>query len=327
MITASDFVSIPYTSDMTQGGIAYACKSLHYTYNRMGSSAFKRLQRIVAGVAVELAFRRHLAQEEIPYDNLGATPFTDPDRYDIAIGGRRCDIKSFLITSKERIREIRGNPSQLEGAQALVPADQIATTRLNNEDIYIFAFLTALLTPNQHALEKAIQADQPIYLIHPLPKKWARPQKWQSLGKMAVKSNCTKPIKIELGGQNKEHTSLSEHLILKPKKRKTSRDEFFALHYLYTPNLPDGSIGIHSATLDETQIIDPLQWGNIWIYGMNCIFTGYITHKDFRLKAKHLPAGSRVFQYPRTSTPNLAVSINDLHPLKNLFDQAKSWKK
>jgi hypothetical protein len=299
MVSATDFITIPYTLDMTQGGIAYACKSLHYTYNRMRSSPFKRLQRIVAGVAIELAFRRYLSQNNIPHNNLGATPFTDPDRYDIAI----------------------------EEAQALVPSDQIASTEMKDEDIYIFAFLTALLTPNQHTLEKAIQAEQPIYLIYPLPKDWARPQKWHSLGEISIKSNCTKSIKIELGGQNKEHTIQSEQVILKPLKKIKNQVEFFALHYLYTPNLPDGSIGIKCDTLDDLQIIEPFQWGNIWIYGMDCIFTGYITCKDFRRKAKHLPSGSRVFQYPRTSTDNLALPTKDLYPLKGYFDQAIAWKK
>jgi len=99
MITASDFLQLPYTPDLTEGGIAYAIRSLPYTYDRMGGSPYDRLRRIVAGVAVELAFRRHLSQQDIPYDVKGATPFTDPDRYDVSLGGHRCDIKSFIISN------------------------------------------------------------------------------------------------------------------------------------------------------------------------------------------------------------------------------------
>ena len=93
MITASDFVHIPYTPDLTEGGIAYANRSLPHTYDRMGGSQFDRLRRIVVGVAVELAFRRYLAQQNIPFDIKGATPFTDPDHYDVSLGGHRCDIQ------------------------------------------------------------------------------------------------------------------------------------------------------------------------------------------------------------------------------------------
>src|SRR5512145_1397877 len=116
MVSASDFIHLPYSRDLTEGGIAYAVRSLPYTYNRMGGSAYERLRRIVAGVAVELAFRRYLSEHEIPFDVMGATPFTDPDHYDVSFAGRRCDIKSFLISHREQIRAMKRNPQILLNA-------------------------------------------------------------------------------------------------------------------------------------------------------------------------------------------------------------------
>src|SRR3990172_12678940 len=106
MLTPSDFLRIPFTTDLTEGLIAYAIRSLPYTYDRMGGSPFNRLRRIVAGVAGELAFRRYLSEHNIPFDVKGATPFTDPPRHDVSLGGHRCDIKSFLITYREQITEM-----------------------------------------------------------------------------------------------------------------------------------------------------------------------------------------------------------------------------
>src|SRR6266540_6212568 len=126
MISTNDFLRLPYTPDLTEGGIAYAIRSLPYTYDRMGGSPFNRLRRIVAGVAVELAFRRYLSEYEIPFDVKGATPFTNPDRYDVSLGGRRCDIKSFLITYRGQISDMRQNPQIVLDAPALVPSDQHA---------------------------------------------------------------------------------------------------------------------------------------------------------------------------------------------------------
>jgi len=326
MLTSSDFITIPYTPDMTQAGIAYACKSLHFTYNRMGTSPVKRLQRIVAGVAVELAFRRLLAAKQIPHDNLGATPFTDPDRYDIAIGGRRCDIKSFLLTHKERISQVRQQPANLLEAQALVPLDQIKADRGTDDDIFIFAFLNALLTPNQATLKKALAAEQPVYLIYTLPKHWARPQAWQPLGALTLKSNASQLLKIELNGQDPMRSPQKEQFILRPGKRVTARKTFFALNSLHSPQHADGQIGIHSPVLNETRVIQPLDWGNIWVYGMEINFCGYMPRGEFRQKAETLPAGSRVFQYPRTRTPNLSLPMKALYPLSELFQQAKVWK-
>ena len=73
-----------------------------------------------------LAFRRYLSEQNIPFDVKGATPFTEPDRYDVSLGGRRCDIKSFLITYREQISEMRRNPQIVLKAPALVPSDQHA---------------------------------------------------------------------------------------------------------------------------------------------------------------------------------------------------------
>jgi len=325
MITEKDFITLPYTPDMTQAGIKYARKSLAYTYDRMGGNRFKRLRRIVAGKAVELAFKRHLNNAEIPHDMLGSTPFTDPDHYDIAIGGRRCDIKSFMLTHKKRIREVRKAPQRLLGAQALVPVDQIKSDQLTDDDIYVFAFLTALLTPNQDALIKAVAAGQPIYMIHTLPKKWARPDSWGSLGELAVKSNMANSLKLEFGGQGAEHKFQSEHLMLHPQTRMAAKQQFSALSYLYTPNFPDGTIGLHSSVIDDIYLVDPLDWNNIWVYGMEIIFGGYITRGEFRQNATRLSVGSRVFQYARTRTENFTLPIQELHPLNELFERAKDW--
>src|SRR5574338_455797 len=202
MIGVSDFIHLPYTSDLTEGGIAYAVHSLPYTYNRMGGSSHERLRRIVAGVSVELAFRRYLAEQEVPFDVMGATPFTDPDRYDVSLGGRRCDIKSFLITYRDQITEMKKNPQVVLKAPALIPSDQHAAEGHSDHDIYLFAFLSGLIAAAKEDLQKVIAAGQPHYLIHTMPEDWARPLIWSPLGRLAIKSEAEAAITLELGGQD-----------------------------------------------------------------------------------------------------------------------------
>jgi len=325
MITAPDFLTLPYTPDLTQAGIAYACKSLPYTYDRMGGNLYQRLRRIVAGVAVELAFIRHLNERAIPHDLCGATPFTDPDRYDIAIGGRRCDLKSYMLTKKERISQIRKKPQALLEAQALVPADQTASDHLADDDLYIFAFLNALVTPDPGALALALGAGQPACLIHALPNTWSRPREWSGLGKLALKCDTSGPVTVELGGQNRERKFQTETITLNPRVRTEARGEFHTLGYLHAPGLPDGPVGIHSPILQETRLVDPGEWENIWVYGLEIRFTGYLPRGEFRARSVRLPAGSRVFQYQRTRTENYALPIRELRPFGELFERARSW--
>jgi hypothetical protein len=327
MLTPADFIRLPYTPDLTQAGIAYACQSLHYTYDRMGGDRFARLRRIVAGKAVELAFKRLLEARQVPYDLLGTTPFTDPDRYDIAIGGRCCDIKSFMLSHKRQIRQVRRNPAMLLEADALVPTDQVASDHLNDEDLYIFAFLLALITPNQRTLSQAQVARQPIHLIYPTPKAWARPERWKSLGTLALKSNTSAAITLELGGQSSHHGFQTEQITLKPRQRATCQVDFYSLSYLQIPEMPDGVIGVHSPGLQATLLVEPLEWGNIWIYGMEIVLAGYLPRGEFRHTARLLPANSAAFQYRHTRTENLALPVQQLQPLETFFERARQWTK
>jgi hypothetical protein len=326
MLTPSDFLHLPFTTDLTQGGIAYAIRSLPYTYDRMGGSPFDRLRRIVAGVAVELAFRRHLSQRDIPFDVKGATPFTDPDRYDVSLGSHRCDIKSFLISNRQQISSLRTQPELLLKAPALVPLDQYAADGHREDDLYLFAFMTCLLAASQGDLRKALDAGQPAYLVHTMPKDWTRPQVWQPLGPLALKSESDETLSVEIGGQAEGREFLTREVKLPPRPRVKIEDRFFALSSVHVHNLPGARLGIHSPAMGEPYIIDPFGWGNIWVYGLEIILTGYIPREEFRRRSNLIQAGSRVFQYAKTRTKNLAVPVADLKPLGRLFEQVRAWE-
>lgn len=325
MISTSDFIHLPYTRDLTEGGIAYAVRSLAYTYNRMGGSPYDRLRRIVAGVAVELAFRRYLAEQNIPFDVLGATPFTDPDRYDVSLGGRRCDIKSFLITYREQIAEMKRNPQIVLNAPALVPSDQHAAEGYSAYDIYLFAFLSGLIAASQEDWKKVIAANQPHYLIHAMPESWTRPAKWNSLGVLVLKSESEATQTIELGGQVEGREMRSRRVEVPPRTRVKLDEGFFSLAYVHSRTQPDGRIGIHSPALQETHLIGAMDWGNIWVYGMDILLAGYLTREEFSRNASPILPGSRVFQYDRTRTKNLAVAVSELKSLSELFERVQQW--
>ena len=280
MISSSDLLHLPYTRDLSEGGIAYAIRSLAYTYNRMGGSPYDRLRRIVAGVAVELAFRRYLSEHEIPYDVKGATPFTEPDRYDVSLGGRRCDIKSFLITYREQISKMRRCPNIVLQAPALVPSDQHAGDGHLDSDLYLFAFLPGLIATSQDDLKKVIAANQPHYFIHAMPESWARPSKWHPLGRLALKSESDETQIVEIGGQDERREMRSRLVEIPPRTRVELENGFFSVSYLHIKSMPNARIGIHSPTRNETYLIGGLDWGNIWVYGMDEIMR-LICRNDF----------------------------------------------
>lgn len=337
MVTANDFIYLPYTDDLNWAGVAYACRSLHYTYNRMQAGslnqgrdqkftqAYNRLERIISGKAVELAVRRHLIEVNVPFDNLGDTPFTDPDRYDISLGGRRCDLKSHLVLNPKLIQNIQHQPALLLQASALVPENQAVSRLLNENDVLIFAFVTACLAENYIAAQARQARGLPVYWMHLLPGEWGVVSPWSSLGEIALKSELEPILNIELGGQGQDHRFLSEQVTLPARQRMTAHHDYHTLLYLHIDPYPQGRVGISSARLGQSHLIQAVDWVNVWVYGMQIILVGYITRREFNRQANRLPVGSRVFQYSRTRTPNLAVPISALQPLDDLYRQVRTW--
>ncbi len=326
MIASPDFIKIPYTPDLTEGGIAYATRSLPYTYDRMGGSLYSRLRRIVGGVAVELAFRRYLGEQGVPFDVKGATPFTEPDRYDVSLGNHRCDLKTFIISKRNQITSMRRNPGLTLRAPALIPEDQFEAGNHTDQDLYLFAFLLGLTTNSPEDIQKAVEADQRIYLIHPLRADWSRPQIWAPLGRLALKSECAAPLNVEIGGQDAERNFITEKLTLEPLQRVFAVNNYHSLAYIHTAAIPEARVGLHSPRQGEIYLIQPHEWGNIWIYGMEVWLTGYLAHEEFRRKASTIYAGSRVFQYSKTQTKNFSVPVADLRPLTELFERVREWE-
>ena len=331
MISASDLIHLPYTRDLTEGGIAYAVRSLPYTYKRAGShhkgviSLYDRLRRIVARAAVELAFRRYLAEQNIPFEVRGAAPFTDPNQYDVSLGGRRCDIKSFFISYREQIAEMKRNPQVVLQAPALVPSDQHAAEGNSDTDLYIFAFLSGVIAASQADLQKAMEAGQPYYLIHAMPEAWTRPGQWHPLGELVLKSGSVETQIVEIGGQD-QRRELRTHVAEIPPRTRVKIDEgFHSLSHLHVKSVMNARMGIHSPALQETHIISVMDWGNIWVYGIDILLAGYLTREEFNRRARSILPGARVFQYEKTRTKNLAVTISELHPISDLFEHVRNW--
>jgi hypothetical protein len=74
---------------------------------------------------------------------IGATPFTDPDRYDVSLGRRRCDVKSFIIYQKPEISRIARTRTGCLAAQPSCPTTNWLPNTCRDKDVYVFAFVTA----------------------------------------------------------------------------------------------------------------------------------------------------------------------------------------
>lgn len=323
MLSHSDFLRLSYTPDLTEGGVEFALRSLAYSYEREGRSPYGRLRRLVANVAVEVAFRRYLSQNGIPFDVKASTPFTDRERFDVVLDGRRCDIKSFLISHREQIKQIRQNPAVLLDAHALVPSDSHAGDGHSYNDIYLFAFMNGLVAASQADLQKAIAKQQPHYLVHVMPMTWRKPVTWIPLGTLTLKSESAEELIVEINGQDEAREMKRKVVSLPPGVKITLGESFHSITALRVRRVPEARVGIRCEGLNEAHLIAPYEWSNIWVYGMDLFMVGYATYEEMGQRAMLLQPNSKTFQYERTHTKNLALPVSRLKPIKKLLDARK----
>jgi len=106
MITTNDIVKLPVKEDSLKVGLDYALISWTSTFNRMGKpNPYKRIEKILLGVAAENEFIEYLKKQHIKYELKGRTRWYEVDRYDIGINGTPVDIKAnFLDLSSAHIQ-------------------------------------------------------------------------------------------------------------------------------------------------------------------------------------------------------------------------------
>ena len=119
---------------------------------------------------------------------------------------------------------------------------------------------------------------------------------------------------------------MTAQLELPPRQRVLVDQPFYSLAYVHTGRLPEARLGLHSPVRGEAYIVQPNAWGNIWIQGEQVLLAGWLTHEDYRRKAKVLNAGAPTFQFDHTRTKNLLVPMAELNPLGILLKRVCAWE-
>jgi hypothetical protein len=327
MLTKTDLIRLAHTPDLTEAGILYACQWLTRSSRNLGASPYGFLRRKIGQVTVELAFRRWLTECHIPFNTLKMEPFSDPHQHDLSLGGRRLHLNSYLLSKRDQVRSMQQDPAGLLQAAALVPHDQFVSAAQTGKDIYLFAFLLALTATSQADRRRLEVTENPHYFLAVLPKNWSRPDSWMPLRPLVLKSDSDLPVTVELGGLDAERNFSSIKILLQPRTRTIVSDEFYSLAYLHVLDHPKACLGIHSPILQpQAHILQPVEWSNLWVYGMDIWLTGWMSHDEYRRRSVLLPAGVHTTQFSRTRYKNLSLPMTDLHPVEELFEQVRSWQ-
>lgn len=318
-LSASDLVRLPYTPDLTEAGILSTCRWLAGTSERLGTNPYALMREKIGQVAVELAFRRLLTQQQVSFQTLEQVPFTDPHQHNLSLAGHRLHLNTTLLTRRGQIRSLRAEPGELLEASTFVPLEQFMQAGQTNHDIYLFAFVLALTAVSQGDQTRIESRGQSHYhLCHPAGS-WSRPNVWAPLQPMSLKSEADHPVTIELGGQNAERKFITERMQLLPSTRSLPDKGFHSLAYIHSLDRPSSRLGVSSARFPLAWSIAPTDWGNIWLYGLETWLAGWLTHAEYRHRAVILAAGQETFPYSRIREKSLCVPMQELRPLRELF--------
>jgi len=142
MVKAGDLILLAYTPDLTAAGIAYVGQQLAHTTVHNPRYNHITLRQMVVDKAVELAFRRYLDEQGVPYTTVPGTSFTSHASFHLVLGGWRCTIRSSWVDDPESAQQVNAHPECLLDAAALVPSERIVAWIPGEKDLYIFAYVT-----------------------------------------------------------------------------------------------------------------------------------------------------------------------------------------
>jgi hypothetical protein len=320
LITRDDIFTVELTEKMILDAVHYAEKSLHYTFNRMGSgNLYDRVRNIVKGLIMEAAFKRLLDVHQVKYDLLGNTHWTKKDRYDVGLNGHKYDIKGFFINDQWRVTEILKDPGWLLDCSALVPSDQVNAKSLKDDDVYVFPFMIGEVErtndPDLFTLNRFR------YLVHLFwDYAWIKNADWKSLGSLRIQSKTQSELKLRIGGQGANQEIVIEEIILQPKAEVITRNEFFTVLFAQVSGIPSTDVTISCAANKKSESITRRDWGNIWVYNSVVYFTGYMRKGDFRQRSVEIPRYyKKCKQYGETKTVNRMLPIIELNPLSHIL--------
>ncbi|MBN2044650.1 MAG: hypothetical protein JW757_06500 [Anaerolineales bacterium] len=313
---AEESIHLPYSPDLAATGVQEVLYSLTHPARHLFFHSFDAMRLRAANNIVSLAFRRYLADQDVPHQFAASLSFTEADRYELSIGGRRCIPVAQLVCGDQT------------GEEMLYLLDQHGRTMYRDVDIYLFFYLFGSVTRSRDETDAALFSGQPVCLVHQTPESWASPEHWDGLGRLVVKSDSSAKVNLGLHGLDQQRGYRRYAVAVPPRKRIVVESSLHALGAVTTQTYPTGPVGLFSPILDDLHLIYPHTWGNIWVYGQKITGLGYITKANFDRQVRKLSGSELASPNPCLGEEEtLCIRRSALTPLEDLFQRAREWMK
>jgi hypothetical protein len=279
-------LSLPYTPDLSEAGAVQVTRQWMRLGWRSRPPDFNALRQLAAQAATEIAFIRYLSNQDIAHEVIASSASRWPASA-LRLGGRPVYIHGHL--ARQRMGQATLNGDLLAGTQAA-------------EGAHLFARAYGMVSKGP----KDLPSDKPHFLLHPLPALWALPHTWRPLGALAIKLEEGLPLDLELGGLTSERRALHLDLKVPAGERVSLETDLYALHYLRAGQAPIGRLGVSSPSTGLTHIIQPREWGNLFVYGERIDILGYLSARELLGRRRRR-------------------ALDELRPVADLLARAREW--
>ncbi|MEN8241063.1 MAG: hypothetical protein ABFS17_04000 [Chloroflexota bacterium] len=321
----SDFLIQKCEPSLVQAGIEEASRAAAQPGRFPQLNSFDRIRLRAADNLAALAFLRCLTDNRVPHQFSTSPGFSDSAGYFPVIGGRTCIPVAQLISRRSLIRSLRKQPEQIIQREVYLP-ERTEWDVFGEEDLYVFAFTSALVTRSREAIKQAVNAREPLHLLYRMPAEWSLPELWSPLERLVLKTDLSESVTLTLHGQDGHQQYCEQQVWLEGRKRTAVSSELFSIGALGIDRLPKGPVGIHNPASGETLLAGPYQWGNVWLYGIEIVFAGYIRRGDFHRQAVRPAISEALYANPCLADERLlSLPVEGLKSLPDLFQRAAAW--
>jgi hypothetical protein len=321
MVKEEDFIHLAYTPDLTEAGIAYGLQWFADSCGETGKNILTKFQKLVLNKAVELAFRRYLAEQNVPSMTVPSMSFTSQGEYALIVAGWRCVLQCIFLPHQAAPQPAESSLYLIMQAAALVSSEQVIAWVPGNKDVYIFAFITDLVW--RESIQDSM-VDRPAYWLVALPQAWSSPRTQAALGRLVLKVDGSSELQISIGGRNLDQQLVSERMILLPGQRVSTKYEYNCLAYLHAHQTPTNRIGISSPDRRLSHVVSPKEWTNAWVQGDAITLAGYMPHPEFSRRSRRLPSFSHNLDSDRGEEKYRMLTVRELRPLHDLLELAQT---
>lgn len=311
---------IKVSDKVQEEAIAYAGRSVNFTYKRIDGNIGSRLKRIANGIIMEKAFETYwLEKYEEVLRPSGNTHWREIDKVEYEIRGLKIDVKGAHI-----YRSYHGNnrvfPDDLITMDLLVPEDQVQSS--GAPDIYVKSALVS-------------EVDNGRYLVSTIMKdKFNNKSKSPYKVKIALSKKEGSNIYISINGEVRdsdtgEMNDATELIFLeKGRKEVVSEKRFISVQYLslhnektYAYNTVKVELTIEALSEISRSVVKytvkEYFWHQLWHASPVVYFLGWVSHSDL-LNSEVLPAGSQHAFYSHTKVDNHAIPVSDINPMRSI---------